>query len=189
MRKGSDARSFGMRPLRRCHSAAAVLMAPGAVNGVLSRLGECVTVTTMLRGATTTKVRGRNRGLQRGREQCPGEREQQQKSGGLTLHVLCESSPNIDASIEHTAEGRKITFKKFTSRRQIASRRTAKFPTFEFAEQRAKKPSARVRGTVSLLGIQVRPLILAHHQRTPTNRKRQSLKNSGGLPSKAWPTN
>ena len=36
---------------------------------------------------------------------------------------------------------------------------------------------------------QALPLILAHHQRTPTNRKRQSLKNSGGLPSKAWPTN
>jgi hypothetical protein len=40
-------------------------------------------------------------------------------------------------------------------------------------------------------GIQAQalPLIFAHHQRTPTNRNRQSLKNSGGLPSKAWPTN
>src|SRR5215472_6870140 len=36
---------------------------------------------------------------------------------------------------------------------------------------------------------QARPLILAHHQRTPTNRNRQSWKNSGGFPSKAWPTN
>jgi hypothetical protein len=33
------------------------------------------------------------------------------------------------------------------------------------------------------------PLIFAHHQRTPTNRNRQSLRNSGGLPSKAWPMN
>src|SRR5215475_1196429 len=37
--------------------------------------------------------------------------------------------------------------------------------------------------------LQALPLILAHHQRTPTNRKRQSWKNSGGLPSKACPTN
>jgi hypothetical protein len=29
------------------------------------------------------------------------------------------------------------------------------------------------------------PLILANHQRKPTKRNRQSLKNSGGLPSKA----
>ena len=36
---------------------------------------------------------------------------------------------------------------------------------------------------------QALPLILAHHQRTPTKRNRQSLKNSGGLPSKAWPMN
>jgi hypothetical protein len=36
---------------------------------------------------------------------------------------------------------------------------------------------------------QALPLIFAHHQRTPTNRNRQSLKNSGGLPSKAWPMN
>src|SRR5215472_15451972 len=34
-----------------------------------------------------------------------------------------------------------------------------------------------------------RPRILAHHQRTPTRRKRQSWKNSGSLRSKAWPTN
>jgi len=37
--------------------------------------------------------------------------------------------------------------------------------------------------------IQALPLIFAHHQRTPTNRKRQSWKNSGGFPSKAWPMN
>src|SRR5690348_17688535 len=37
--------------------------------------------------------------------------------------------------------------------------------------------------------IQAFPFILAHHQRTPTNRKRQSWKNSGGLPSKACPMN
>jgi hypothetical protein len=36
---------------------------------------------------------------------------------------------------------------------------------------------------------QARPRILAIHQRRPTKRKRQSWKNSGGLPSKAWPTN
>ena len=35
---------------------------------------------------------------------------------------------------------------------------------------------------------QARPRILAHHHRPPTNRNRQSLKNSGGLPSKACPT-
>jgi hypothetical protein len=34
-------------------------------------------------------------------------------------------------------------------------------------------------------GNQALPFILAHHQRTPTNRNRQSWKNSGGLPSKA----
>jgi hypothetical protein len=33
------------------------------------------------------------------------------------------------------------------------------------------------------------PWILAHHQRTPTNKKRQSRKNSGGLCSKPWPMN
>lgn len=33
------------------------------------------------------------------------------------------------------------------------------------------------------------PFIFAHHQRTPTNKKRQSWKNSGDLPSKAWPIN
>jgi hypothetical protein len=36
---------------------------------------------------------------------------------------------------------------------------------------------------------QALPLIFAHHQRTPTNRNRQSWKNSGGLPSKACPMN
>src|SRR5207248_7697221 len=33
------------------------------------------------------------------------------------------------------------------------------------------------------------PRIFASHHRAPTNRKRQSWKNSGGLPSKACPTN
>src|SRR6476646_10330703 len=33
------------------------------------------------------------------------------------------------------------------------------------------------------------PRILAHHQRTPTRRKRQSWKNSGSLCSKACPMN
>jgi hypothetical protein len=32
------------------------------------------------------------------------------------------------------------------------------------------------------------PIVLSH-QRRPTNRKRQSLRNSGGLPSAAWPRN
>jgi hypothetical protein len=32
-------------------------------------------------------------------------------------------------------------------------------------------------------------LIVLSHQRRPTNRKRQSLRNSGGLPSAAWPRN
>jgi hypothetical protein len=37
--------------------------------------------------------------------------------------------------------------------------------------------------------IQARPANLANHQRRPTKRNRQSLKNSGGLPSIACPTN
>src|SRR5437764_997668 len=38
-------------------------------------------------------------------------------------------------------------------------------------------------------GDQARPRILATHQRRPTNRNRQSRKNSGGFPSNACPTN
>ena len=37
--------------------------------------------------------------------------------------------------------------------------------------------------------FQTLPLIFINHQRRPTKRKRQSLKNSGFLPSKAWPMN
>lgn len=33
------------------------------------------------------------------------------------------------------------------------------------------------------------PCIFMNHQRSPTNKKRQSLRNSGGLPSKACPMN
>ena len=39
--------------------------------------------------------------------------------------------------------------------------------------------------SIQLREYQALPLILAHHQRTPTNRNRQSWKNSGGFPSKA----
>jgi hypothetical protein len=42
-------------------------------------------------------------------------------------------------------------------------------------------------GTFSL--IYTRPRTFAAHHRVPTSRKRQSEKNSGGLPSKACPTN
>ena len=37
--------------------------------------------------------------------------------------------------------------------------------------------------------VHARPRIFANHQRSPTKRKRGSLKNSGGLPSKPWPMN
>ena len=59
--------------------------------------------------------------------------------------------------------------------------------------QGARRFSLKVRGGAEngfvLNHAQALPLIFAHHQRTPTNRNRQSLKNSGGLPSKAWPMN
>ena len=92
----------------------------------------------------------------------PDEREQQQKSGGQALHVGCvKQSPKVGKSIEQN-------------------------PEWAQAEADGMYPDGH---PTHKHRAQALPLIFAHHQRTPTKRNRQSLKNSGGLPSKAWPMN
>src|ERR1700675_416929 len=64
-------------------------------------------------------------------------------------------------------------------------------PSFGFAQDLSSraKPASVFADIIPRQADHALPWILAHHQRTPTNRKRQSWKNSGGLPSKAWRMN
>lgn len=99
----------------------------------------------------------------RGREREWGkgshEREEQQQSCGQAMHASCVE-PLSEASIEQNSK---------------------------WAQAEELLPGTMILPTQ--LTFQALPWILAHHQRTPTKRKRQSWKNSGGLPSKAWPMN
>src|ERR1035438_5893679 len=124
-----------------------------------------------------------SRDRERQRNESPHEREQKQKSGGQTLHVLlCESEPRVGASIEQNHE-RAQAWVNSSKTPLLAQKAREKWGTraslLEYEEEKKMDCGS----------AQALPLILAHHQRTPTNRKRQSLKNSGGLPSKAWPMN
>ena len=102
--------------------------------------------------------------LERQRKERPNKREQQQQSGGQVLHAFPVIRTRSEASIEH-----------------VCGRVQAGRLAFAAANPILYSHLASMN--------QALPLIFAHHQRTPTNRNRQSWKNSGGLPSKMWPTN
>src|SRR5579864_8183480 len=148
-----------MGRLRGAHSAATIM---AAATGAAD--GEFVPVperaVTLVRGfANAACVRGRSSRHRRERKEGSDKREHQQKSGGQAVHAFCRARTPSEASIKQSCEW-------------------AQAEAGEGARPTQTRPS-----------IQALPLILAHHQRTPTKRKRQSLRNSGGLPSKAWPTN
>jgi len=58
---------------------------------------------------------------------------------------------------------------------------SADVPTPAIRREKARRVTAQAGLKTRLYAL---PLIFAIHQRKPTNRKRQSLKNSGGSPSK-----
>src|ERR1700719_4710101 len=124
------------------------------------------TVALMLMGglSNTAGMRGCSCGRQRQRNKSSDEREQQQQSGGRAMH-----------------RSNQVCFVNQVPR--------IRFPTWGKHRTESRTGASRAAYVSAYVLRQALPLILAHHQRTPTNRKRQSLKNSGGLPSKAWPTN
>src|ERR1700727_3672414 len=100
-------------------------------------------------------LRRSNSSRERERDEIRGKRKQQQKASDQSLHVLlCESEPQGCPSIVQNpklAQALRIPLRtKYARCRQMDER------------------------------SQALPFILAHHQRTPTNRNRQSLKNPGG---------
>ncbi len=203
-----------MSELRSCYGAAVALVAAtGAADNALTRVGAVALVDCF---SETAGVRRVSRHRQRDRNKSSDKREEQQESGDKALHVLlCESEPQGGASIKQNPDCAQaeasMSWHVFLSvlsglswRSQrlsscLSVRSTLRLRPVENLHFSRKK---RVRnGAPGLLWgyggeeengwrrAQALPLILAHHQRTPTNRNRQSLKNSGGLPSKAWPMN
>jgi hypothetical protein len=76
-----------MRPLGGGHRSAAVaLTAAGAADGKLGFYMRRPMALVCLTDAAG--MRRSNRHSQRQRNECPGKREQQQKSGGQALHVM-----------------------------------------------------------------------------------------------------
>jgi len=62
-------------------------------------------------------------------------------------------------------------------------------PTCRGRKQERGCGGSLLNNSAAVRNPQALPWIFAHHQRAPTSRKRQSWKNSGDLPSKAWPMN
>ena len=80
---------FRMRGLRCSHRTAAIVITAGrAADGALVRFRDRA-VTLVCRLADTAGVRWRSGCRQRERNKDSGKREQQQKSGGPTLHACC----------------------------------------------------------------------------------------------------
>ena len=125
----------------------------------------------------------RRRGRDRYGNQISHEREEQSQFGRQATHGLAGSLPTGEA------EGKNNPFRWWG--RNPKARSAGKMLgilRLRHARRFAERVSP-LRMTGAAVGFQALPWILAHHQRTPTNRKRQSEKNSGGLPSKAWPMN
>ncbi len=153
-------RRLGVGPLSRGRSAAAIVIARVAAKGKGVNFGYGGVVAVVCFADATSMHRGR-RGRQRRRGKAAHERKNQQQSGGQAMHVCQNSEPWRAVSIKQNPE----------------------------RAQPCLEPVIGSAPTSEGFANQARPRILAHHQRTPTNRKRQSWKNSGALPSKAWPTN
>ena len=165
-----------MGPLRGSNGSVAIVVATTGVPEYRSVCGSRRIETVMCRGAATAGARRRSESLQRDGNECPSQRKHQQKSCGQPLHVVYVL-PNP----------------------RWAQHRTQYWTGAILRCNRSVKPQPRNRDSENNIGpvlrtprdahplsvraksknrfsfrVQARPLILAHHQRTPTKRKRQS---------------
>jgi len=105
VRERRDHPRLRVRPPRCGYGAAVVMVAAaGIVNSALVSIrGRAVALVHGF--AQATGMRRRSSGCQRERSESSDEREKEQKSGRLAVHVLlCESEPQRGASIEQNRE-------------------------------------------------------------------------------------